>query len=308
MLFHIQHTTEYVYSEPATEAFSELRMRPRDSLRQKVFRHHSQVQPTVMIEDHVDYFGNYVETISIPFRHTSLRVTSTCDVLTSTLTDPLSGLNLSISEARQLSAGRLRELHDYLQPSPLVPFTDALRKTAMRHLRPSDAFAASIKRLNEYIFRHFKYRPGATDVATTVEEFMEKKEGVCQDFAHFMICLCRQAGLPARYVSGYIESDSPPPSASGATPRVRLIGAAASHAWVEVYSPNGFWVGFDPTNNIMEGEQHVQIGIGRDYTDVPPLKGIFKGARKQRLSVKVQVTRDEISRLSELEQDMEPTT
>lgn len=308
MLFHIQHTTEYVYSEPATEAFSELRMRPRDSLRQKIFRHHSHVQPSVMIDDHIDYFGNYVETISIPFRHTSLRVTSTCDVLTSTLTDPLSGLNLSISEARQLCGGRMRELHDYLQPSPLVPFNESLRKLARHHLKPSDPFSSSIKRLNEYIFKHFKYRPGATHVSTTVEEFIKNKEGVCQDFAHLMICLCRQAGIPARYVSGYIESDPPAPTESGVTPKVRLIGAAASHAWVEVYSPNGFWVGFDPTNNIMEGEQHVQIGLGRDYTDVPPLKGIFKGARKQRLSVKVQVTRNEISPLGELEPNMEPST
>jgi len=310
MLFHIQHTTEYVYSEPATEAFSELRMRPRDSLRQKVFRHHSQVQPSVSIDSYTDYYGNCVETISIPFRHKSLTVTSTCDVVTSSFADATSALSLTISEAQQLYGSRLRELHDYLMPSPMVPLTAELRALALQYLSPSVNFSTALKRLNQFIFQTFKYTPGATDVGTRVEEFLTKKKGVCQDFAHLMICLCRNAGIPARYVSGYIESDPPPTLDSSPLEKkpIRLIGAAASHAWVEIYSPNHFWVGFDPTNNIMEGEQHVQIGIGRDYSDVPPLKGIFKGPRRQRLSVKVQVTRDEISAVESPNPDEEPST
>jgi transglutaminase-like putative cysteine protease len=106
-----------------------------------------------------------------------------------------------------------------------------------------------------------------------------------------MICFCRNAGIPARYVSGYIESDPPKPQPGQESSAARLIGAAASHAWVEIYTPNHCWVGLDPTNNMLEDERHVQIGIGRDYGDVTPLKGIFKGARKQRLSVAVNVTR-----------------
>jgi transglutaminase-like putative cysteine protease len=312
MFFHIEHTTEYVYSEPATEAFSELRLRPRDSLRQKVFRHHAQIQPSVPIDSYTDYFGNFVETISIPFRHKSLSVTSHCDVVTSSFADALSALDLTLSEARQIYGARARDLHDFLQPSPLAPFNRPLREMADRLLAPSDGFTAAIKRLNEYIFTRFKYTPGATHVATPVEEFLERKKGVCQDFAHLMISLCRNAGVPARYVSGYIETEPQTPSETETKERRRvrrLIGATASHAWVEIYAPNHFWVGFDPTNNLMEGEQHVQIGIGRDYRDVPPLKGIVKGATKQRLSVKVEVTRDEITPLEESETSLEdPST
>jgi transglutaminase-like putative cysteine protease len=107
-----------------------------------------------------------------------------------------------------------------------------------------------------------------------------------------MISVCRAAGIPARYISGYIETD-PIPDPEGSTEGTALIGATASHAWLEVYSPNGYWVGFDPTNNCLEGERHVQIGVGRDYADVPPLKGIFQGSHAQTLSVQVRVTRHE---------------
>src|SRR5436190_13852426 len=102
MLFHVEHTTEYVYSAPATESFSELRLRPRDSLRQKVSRHVTHVQPSVPVESYTDYFGNYVETVSVPFRHTELQVTSACDVITSTFVDALSGLDLTLREAQML--------------------------------------------------------------------------------------------------------------------------------------------------------------------------------------------------------------
>jgi transglutaminase-like putative cysteine protease len=293
MRFLVEHTTEYVYSEPATEAFSELRMRPRDSARQNVFGASTRVEPSVPVDGYTDYFGNYVETISIPFRHSQLVVTSTCNVVTTPHADAMGGLDLSIAEARQLYGGRMRELHDFLRPSDLIPFTPQLRDLAKELLPQASCFAASILGLNDYIFKSFKYTPGATDVGTTVAEFIESRKGVCQDFAHFMICICRNAGIPARYVSGYIESDPPVPGDDRDAPAARLIGAAASHAWAEIYTPNHFWVGLDPTNNIKEDERHVQIGIGRDYNDVPPLKGNFKGARRQRLNVAVKVTRND---------------
>lgn len=293
MHFHIEHTTEYLYSEPATEAFSELRLRPRDSLRQKVSRHFTRVHPSVLVETYTDYFGNYVETVSIPFRHHKLVVTSTCDVVTNPFHDAMSVLDLTISEARQLYTPHMRSLHDFLRPSYFIPFNPALKKLAAELLPAKASFTSAIMKLNEYIFRNFKYQPGVTDAGTTVPEFLHKREGVCQDFAHLMISLCRNAGIPARYVSGYIETD-PVPNSNLENADLALIGATASHAWVEIYTPNNFWVGLDPTNNIMEGERHVQIGIGRDYHDVPPLKGIFKGAHQQSLSVQVRVTRNQV--------------
>lgn len=289
MVFHIEHTTEYVYSAAATESFSEIRLRPRDSLRQKVSRHRTQITPAAPIESYLDYFGNYVETVSVPFRHHKLVVTSSCDVVTNPFVDAMSGLDLTLSESRQLYTPRRRELHDFLRPSHYITANPVTSRLAADLCPPTGNFAETIKGLNHYIFTNFRYRPGATDASTTVTQFLERREGVCQDFAHLMISICRTAGIPARYVSGYIETD-PIPGTEGSG----LVGATASHAWVEIFTPNYYWVGLDPTNDILEGERHVQIGIGRDYLDVPPLKGIFKGANQQSLSVQVRVSRSEV--------------
>ena len=291
MFFHIEHTTEYRYSEPATESFSELRLRPRDSLRQKVSRHNTRVEPAVLVESHTDYFGNFVETVSIPFRHPSLVVTSICDVETKPFNDALASVQMSVAEARQFHAGQRRELHDFLRPSQIVTFQEGVWKLADEFLPPAAPFSESLRRLNTHLFRTLRYRPGATDAGTTVEQFLKVKEGVCQDFAHLMISVCRAAGIPARYVSGYIETD-PVLGPDGEPLDTALIGATASHAWLEIFTPQGLWVGFDPTNDCLEGERHVQIGIGRDYADVPPMKGIFQGSNAQSLSVQVRVTRN----------------
>jgi transglutaminase-like putative cysteine protease len=291
MQFLIEHTTEYIYSAPATEAFSELRLRPRDNLKQRVTRHGTTVQPAVSVDTHTDYFGNIVESIAVPFRHSELRVTSVCQVKTFGLNDALSGLDLSISEAHALNHEKRRELHDFLRPSHFIPLDRQVRSMAQELLPPSANFSEALDRLNHHVFSRYRYRPGSTDVGTTVPQFLATGEGVCQDFTHLMIALCRCAGIPARYVSGYIESD--PPSIDSSRSDPVLIGSAASHAWLEIYAPNGLWIGFDPTNDMREGERHVQIGIGRDYADVPPLKGIFKGSQQQRLSVQVRVVRSD---------------
>jgi transglutaminase-like putative cysteine protease len=294
MFFHIEHTTEYIYPEPATESFSELRLRPRESLRQRVSYHSTHTEPSVVAESYVDYFGNHVETISIPFRHTSLVVRSVCDVETHVFTDALSGLDLTLSEARQLYRPRRRELFDFLQPSHFISFTPEIAAMSRAMFAPTGSFTELLRSLNTWIFKNFEYRSGVTTWRTTVAEFLTQKKGVCQDFAHLMISLCRCAGIPARYVSGYIESEIIP--AHGTAPAdPTLIGWAASHAWVEVFAPNGFWVGLDPTNNIVEGERHVQIGIGRDYHDVPPMQGVFKGRKQQSLNVQVRVMRTEVT-------------
>jgi transglutaminase-like putative cysteine protease len=292
MRFHIEHTTEYVYPEPALESFSELRLRPRDSLRQKVSRHQTLIEPGVLVESHIDYFGNYVETISIPHRHQRLVVSSACDVETKPFNDALSALDLTIAEARQMYQDRRRELHDFLRPSKFIQHVDPVYEMAAEFLPSEAPFSASLLALNSHLFRTLKYRPGATDSGTDVEQFLASREGVCQDFAHLMIAVCRVAGIPARYVSGYIETDPPPPAADGSATGT-LIGAIATHAWLEVFTPTGFWVGLDPTNDMLDGERHVQIGIGRDYADVPPMKGIFKGSRAQILNVQVRMTREE---------------
>ena len=329
MKFRIVHTTQYEYSAPAIESYSELRVRPRNTLRQVITNHVTEVTPRVPLEVFTDYWGNWGESLSVPFRHQRLTVTSRCTVQTRPFQDALEGLDLSISEAAHLCLPKRRELYDFLMPSPLIQITPQVEALARKHLASKAPFPESILGLNEHIFRSFKYQPGATTISTPVDEVIATRQGVCQDFAHLYIAILRAAGIPARYVSGYIETESQADAsraghdiaelhdavsphaplsdrparkprngkqqrvASGLRPHTDapLIGATASHAWVEVYAPNGLWVGIDPTNNMMESERHVQIGIGRDYSDVPPLRGVFKGAKKQILSVKVTVAR-----------------
>src|SRR5882672_7297895 len=152
MVFHIEHTTEYVYSAAATESFSEIRLRPRDSLRQQVSRHRTQVTPAAPVESYLDYFGNYVETVSVPFRHNKLAVTSSCDVITNPFFDAISGLDLTLSEARQLYTHRRRELHDFLRPSRFIVINPETLDLAADLLRPTGHFAESVKALNHHVF------------------------------------------------------------------------------------------------------------------------------------------------------------
>jgi transglutaminase-like putative cysteine protease len=198
--------------------------------------------------------------------------------------DALSALDLSVSEAVRLNWPQRRQLFDFLMPSMHAPITPELEAMSKQQLPSSASFAESILGLSSYIYETFTYMPGVTDIRTPLGDVLRKRQGVCQDFAHLMIALIRCAGLPARYVSGYLETES----VQGTT---GLVGATASHAWVEVYLPSGLWLGIDPTNDMLEGERHVQIGIGRDYGDVPPLRGVFKGAKRQQLSVMVTVSR-----------------
>ena len=284
MIFNVVHTTAYEYSAPAVESFTELRVRPRQSNLQNVISHVTEVTPHAPLDEFTDYYGNTVECLSVPFRHRTLSVTSRSTVETFPHKDAISGLDLSVSEAVRLNWSMRRQLFDYLMPSEHAPITPQLEEMS-RELLPSDgSFAGTILGLNSYIHKNFAYMPGVTEIRTPLSVVLEKRQGVCQDFAHLMIALIRCAGLPARYVSGYIETYAPGDARA-------LTGAAASHAWVEVYLPSGLWLGLDPTNEIMEGERHVQLGVGRDYGDVSPLRGVFKGAERQQLSVVVTVSR-----------------
>jgi len=306
MLFHIVHTTEYEYSEPAVESYTELRVRPRNTLRQTVEQHFTEVEPRVPLEDFEDYFGNEVECLSVPFRHKRLSVTSRSAVRTRDMKDAISGLNLTLSEAVHLTLPQRRELYDFLQPSRHCFFCPEVEELTAELLPRTRPFNEAVLGLNAYLREQFEYKPGVTEISTPITKVIASRQGVCQDFAHVMISALRCAGIPARYVSGYIETDAAAAHSEEELQRgverelagdvkdekeEALIGATASHAWVEVYTPNGHWVGLDPTNNQLESERHVQIGVGRDYHDVPPLRGVFKGAKRQLLSVKVSVRR-----------------
>ena len=286
MLFHIRHDTQYHYHTPASDSFAELRVCPQNCPGQKILRRRLDVKPSVIIETYTDYFGNAVEFFSIPFRHDSLSVLAFADVQTYLIPFPQEALQHSLEQATAVYKEKILDVFDFLQPSAHVPFSQGVKNLSLPFCPSKISLENLLLSLNEWIFKNFSYTPGSTTVSTPLEIILKERKGVCQDFAHLMLAILRQHGIPARYVSGYIEAYDPTQPTSS-----ELIGAAASHAWVEVYLPNGQWWGLDPTNNQCVGERHVRVAVGRDYRDVAPLRGTFKGAYKQDLQVIVSVER-----------------
>ena len=237
----------------------------------------------------VDYFGNQVTAFHILHPHRELTVTVYSDVLV----EDLSQQSLFVSTAPweqvrdRVHAGVTDELlaaREFALPSPLVPLLDSLRDYARVSFTPQRPFLEAASDLTRRIFTEFTYDPASTTISTPLSEVIETRRGVCQDFAHLAIACVRSLGLPARYVSGYLET-LPPPGEE------KMLGADASHAWFAVYVPESGWAAFDPTNNVQPGIQHIMLAVGRDFADVTPLKGVIFGGASHELSVAVDVTR-----------------
>ncbi|ADE53704.1 transglutaminase family protein [Coraliomargarita akajimensis] len=284
MRFRVSHTTEYKYSAPASESFAELRVWPQDSASQQVISRQLKVSPQTSIDQYVDYFGNHVEFFSVPYRHEELTVTAEAEIETFDVQPADSVLAVPVGDARQIFNSASYQHFEFLQATSLVPLNQhgRIRKQFFEEGR---ALGDCLLSLNEWIFKGFDYTPGATDITTPIAQVVQERKGVCQDFAHLMLAILRSNGIPARYVSGYIEAYDPEQTDP------ELFGAAASHAWVEVYLPGGTWWGLDPTNNQTAGERHVVVAVGRDYNDVAPMRGTYKGANDQKLNVIVSLER-----------------
>ncbi len=284
MHFRVSHTTQYKYAAPASESFAELRVWPQSNDQQTVLDRQLIVEPATVIDHYVDYFGNYVEFFSIPHRHNAVTVTAEAEIETYPVPVPENILATSVGEARQIFNSTLYQLFEFLQPSSLVPLNQHSR-IRKRFFRQADSMKEALLTLNTWIFKNFEYNSTATDISTPVSQVVAGRKGVCQDFAHLMLAILRSNGIPARYVSGYIEAYDPEQTDEA------LVGAAASHAWVEVYLPGGIWWGLDPTNNQAAGERHIVVAVGRDYNDVAPMRGTYKGANDQKLNVMVSLKR-----------------
>ena len=239
MEFEISHHTVYRYSHPAAEAYGEARLTPPDLPSQTILGHCLEIEPAVPTSGYSDFYENRVEFFSLPFRHNQLRITNRLRVRTQTVERPAASLQISVQEARQILSSSLVTVFDYLQPTPVVTIGREATQWARRFLRGQATFEEALQRLNEAIHEEFQYRPGATENSTPLTQVWKTKEGVCQDFAHIALSVLRTAGLPARYVCGYIEACAP----DAAT---QLTGAVATHAWVEVLSPGMRWVALIP--------------------------------------------------------------
>ncbi|MBE7537910.1 MAG: transglutaminase family protein [Opitutaceae bacterium] len=290
MRFRISHRTRYRYAGAASESFMEARLTPANDAHQRLNARSFSTQPACNIHTYADYFGNQVETFSIVQRHEELLLESISDVETMPCAPPDHALAVSISEAAQIYRAEKLGLFEFLMPSPAIALSAEINALANEMLKARDPLGPALLRLNAWIKETFRYQPGATRVDTTSVELLKLRAGVCQDFAQLMIAILRSAEIPARYVTGYIETESQR-RASETNGSPRLIGASESHAWVEVYLPGGYWWPLDPTNNCVAEERHVRVAMGRDYLDCSPTRGVFKGTHTENLSVAVVMQR-----------------
>lgn len=288
MEFEITHVTHYKYGHPAAEAYGEARLTPPTLATQTVLSHRLVIDPEVPTSGYTDHFGNHVNFFSLPFRHKQLYVSNQAVVRTHTVPLPASALELPVQEARQILGSVMTDIFDYLQMSPAVQPTREAVQWAKKYLPGNAPLGESLQRLNEAIHSEFKYKSGSTENSTPLATIWKNKIGVCQDFAHIGIAILRTAGLPARYVCGYIETD--PIRAPDGTVK-RMTGAVATHAWIEVLVPGMTWVAIDPTNRQWINERYVTVSFGRDQRDATPLRGTFKGSGGQGMKVRVIMKR-----------------
>lgn len=289
MNYRIRHVTTYHYSEPVALCHNYAHLTPRAFASQRPVHEDLWVQPEPSVLDrHVDYFGNVVHFFTVQEPHTHLTVTAHHRVeITSTLPPPIPAESrMSWEEAvRSISHGRSPDLlnaYQFTFDSPYIRRDPTWFDYASPSFPPGQSLFLGVTDLMDRIHREFRYDPRATTIATPLADVFARKRGVCQDFAHFQIACLRSLGLAARYISGYLET-SPPPG------QHRLLGADASHAWVQVFFPAVGWLDFDPTNNLRPTDRHILLAWGRDYDDVSPLKGIILGGGSHTVSVSVDV-------------------
>ncbi len=287
MRYKITHTTTYNYTETVPISHNEVRLTPRDGRGQTCLSHRLAIKPKPeTFVRRFDYFGNPSHHFSILEGHKRLTVhaVSRVEVRPSTppnpeSTPPWEQLRDDVQRAANpLSLEALQFTFD----SPSVTLPAAVRKYGEDSFPPGQTILMGVLDLTARIHEDFKFDPRATTVSTPVDEVMELRRGVCQDFAHLEIAALRSLGIPARYVSGYLRT-SPPPG------RPRLVGADASHAWLSVFCGDAGWIDVDPTNDCCASIDHITVAWGRDYNDVCPIKGVFIGGGTHRMTVSVDV-------------------
>jgi len=284
--YRLVHSTEFLYDGAVTESYNEVRLRPIDDDQQSCLSFRLVTSPPSRGASFRDAYGNWIHQFNILGDHRRLKIEAESVVLAHDAPEPeADGVSLVELESQR---GELFEEHyDFVAPSEYVPYLPDLDEILKAAEAGSDgsvkgfALAAS-----DYIHQNFAYVKGATHVHSSVQDSLALKAGVCQDFAHLLLGVVRMRGVPARYVSGYMV---PGDATNTDTKQEEVIGGQASHAWAEVLVPGSGWLALDPTLGKPVGLRHIRIAYGRDYGDVPPVRGVYKGRAGQQLSVDVRV-------------------
>lgn len=296
----VTHETNYEYAQPAECSQQICILQPQEGphmlvgpLRngQNVLKHSLKIQPNPStLDTHRDYMGNVVTHFEINYPHDTLIVISECEVEVIPAT-MAGGEDKVVSRPWNDLAVQLQFADSnkpvvnspFRFPSKHVPTSPQLLHYGQLDFWPGRPIVQAAMALMHRIHKEFKYVSGSTSINTTVQEVMTTRQGVCQDFAHVMLSILRSLGLSARYVSGYMLTDPPPG-------QPKLMGADASHAWISLWCGQEIgWVDLDPTNNQIPDLRYVTVALGRDYADVPPLRGVVHGGSDNTLSVAVTV-------------------
>ena len=280
MKLHVTHRTRFTYAEPVKDSFNEARLQPTSSGGQGCDDFRLRVLPPAHISQYMDLHQNWVHLFEVPRAHRELVVTATSTVYTPDESRSPAPDATPAPLTEMAGCAHLERCHDFLQPSYYVELSPEIWRLALdMTVGLSDAWQASVAIMRQ-IHREFRYEPNVTHVNSRPGDLLRSRAGVCQDFAHLMVGLCRSLKIPARYVSGYLYNG----------PADQLVGAQATHAWIEVYIPAVGWCGLDPTNNRIVDGLYVKIAVGRDYADVSPLRGTYRGTPNRSMSVDVLVS------------------
>lgn len=275
MEFTIAHETTYRYPQKVHESYTVVHLQPRSDAHQYCTKYELNIVPRTRVFAYSDRFGNATQHFAVLPDHDVLSIVARSSVVTTLPAEPV--VPRDIDRATLVHDPVVETLYDFLHPSPYVEFGAAFRTFADDLGDPDGDLGGWYLRAGREINRSFAYDRTATTVRTTVDESVRRRAGVCQDFAHVLIALCRYRGIPARYVSGYIFSGQ----------EGSVLGADASHAWCEAFLPPVGWIGFDPTNDCLISDRFAKIAVGRDYRDVSPVRGVFKGPTAGQMSVNV---------------------
>lgn len=272
MLLEITHTNRFRYSQPVSGSHLEFRLTPLTDGSQHLLQHRRRVEPVQPVGEYVDYLGNQVVTFCVPHSHTSLEVVF--ESLVETFPTTYRG-QPQVDAAHPSPAERLA-LYDFQHPTPLTDpgpeFLDWVRAyDFLRGASPRE----TARELRHAIHTNFRFEGDVTQASSAITDLLRLGAGVCQDFTHLLLTACRYFGHAARYVSGYVATDPD---------QAHIV---ASHAWVEVYDPEHGWFGVDPTHNEWVDDRHVRLGVGRDFREVAPNRGVFRGTAEEALEVVV---------------------
>jgi transglutaminase-like putative cysteine protease len=288
VIYDIRHVTTYGYDMPVSFARCSLRLEPKSGGGQQLISHHVEIRPKPAERTaRRDFFGIMTESVVIETQHRNLRIDSRSRVSVerhaparTASSPPWEGIRDLAFAARSLRAD---SPVGFVFASALIPVLSSVTSYAAASFPPGIGILGGAVDLMHRIKTAFKYDPKATVISTPLHEVFDKRHGVCQDFAHVMIAGLRGLGLPAAYVSGYLRT-VPPPG------KPRLQGADATHAWVSLWCGEELgWIGFDPTNDLLVENDHIVLGVGRDFADISPVDGIIVGSPKQKLGVAVDV-------------------